>query len=353
MNKQKRHLRQRHLRRGGFTLVELLVVIAIIGILVALLLPAVQAAREAGRRSSCSNNLKQIGLAVHNFHDTQKGLPWLATGAGRYSFFAAIFPYVENQNALNLLNGGNANAASTPTSLGIHMESNWDFLNASERNALASFQIYLCPSRRSGVQMRDTGTARGPLGDYATVHSKLESQGTGGWWNHYDPCNQAHYNENEAAIRVAFVDGCGQPSRPNIQDYVAAKPRDTLARVTDGTSNTFLVGEKHIRNNEFAQCCNGGGTGGGGTDGSYLFDDGSWREYQVARQIRLVLGKGPNDLAAGADGRFGFGSWHPGICQFLVGDGSVKSVSNTVPQGTGSILHYMGKCNDGIPVQID
>jgi len=66
-----------------------------------------------------------------------------------------------------------------------------------------------------------------------------------------------------------------------------------------------------------------------------------------------VLGKGPNDLAAGADGRFGFGSWHPGICQFLVGDGSVKSVSNTVPQGTGSILHYMGKCNDGIPVQID
>ena len=105
-------------RRRGFTLVELLVVIAIIGVLVGLLLPAVQAAREAARRMSCSNNMKQIGLAIHNYHDTYKGLPIHASGSGspppaagsnswgggtveasnrRLSFLVGILPYVEQQ----------------------------------------------------------------------------------------------------------------------------------------------------------------------------------------------------------------------------------------------------------------
>jgi prepilin-type N-terminal cleavage/methylation domain-containing protein len=87
--------------RRGFTLVELLVVIAIIGILVALLLPAIQAAREAARRTQCSNHLKQIGLAVHNFHDAQKGLPPLLLGRRRPSFWAVILPYMEQQSVWN------------------------------------------------------------------------------------------------------------------------------------------------------------------------------------------------------------------------------------------------------------
>src|SRR6476620_6105821 len=91
-------------RRQGFTLVELLVVIAIIGILVALLLPAVQAAREAGRRTQCINNLKQLGIGFQNFHDTQKWLPPThidETASGSFkgsTWLVVILPYIEQEN---------------------------------------------------------------------------------------------------------------------------------------------------------------------------------------------------------------------------------------------------------------
>lgn len=89
--------------RRAFTLVELLVVIAIIGVLIALLLPAVQAAREAARRMQCTSHMKQIGLAVHNFHDTQMGLPPICIFVDRPTIYILLYPYLEQQNLYDFM----------------------------------------------------------------------------------------------------------------------------------------------------------------------------------------------------------------------------------------------------------
>ena len=100
--------------RRGFTLIELLVVIAIIGVLIALLLPAVQAAREAARRSQCSNNLKQIGLALHNYEGAIGAMPW-GEGPGGWNDWSALclmLPYIEQKPLYDSLNFANTSNAS-------------------------------------------------------------------------------------------------------------------------------------------------------------------------------------------------------------------------------------------------
>ena len=124
------------INRKGFTLIELLVVIAIIAVLIALLLPAVQAAREAARRASCQNNLKQLGLGLHNYHNTMNrfpsaltymaGTPDVPTGIG--SPLAAVLPYLEQTNLQNLLNP------------------NQPWYLASPTVALMTISTFMCPS---------------------------------------------------------------------------------------------------------------------------------------------------------------------------------------------------------------
>jgi prepilin-type N-terminal cleavage/methylation domain-containing protein len=355
-------------RRFGFTLVELLVVIAIIGILVALLLPAIQAARESARRTQCINNLKQIGVAVQNFHDTYQGLPPLTADSGRVSFWGFIMPFTENQQMFDMWTAGaNENAAGgNPTRIEDHMETNWDRLTPREQVGASNVKYMVCPSRRQGVQIRTGGTQRGPLGDYAVVFLFREvtdaTNSEDNWWAHYNSSNQADADRQKGAIRTARVDtslAAGTRAK-------SWRPRDTMARMVDGTSNTFIVGEKHVHARGFGLCCGGGPTN---SDGSYMLSDNNWREYQVARNIRHRIALGPLDDGNPANGfppggtglhphsggneggaparGIGFGSSHPGVCNFLRGDGSVNSVDITIPE---IVRRYLGHVADGNPV---
>src|SRR5215218_9304305 len=130
-------------RRLGFTLIELLVVIAIIGVLIALLLPAVQAAREAARRSQCTNNFKQMGIAMHNYHDINNALPIGRQDAQRRTWAMSILPFLEQGNLFGAIN------FSQP----FYERANTTVI----RSAISGFQ---CPSDRPSIQEPDTAYPR-------------------------------------------------------------------------------------------------------------------------------------------------------------------------------------------------
>jgi prepilin-type N-terminal cleavage/methylation domain-containing protein/prepilin-type processing-associated H-X9-DG protein len=293
----------RHVQRvqtRGFTLVELLVVIAIIGILVGLLLPAVQAAREAARRMQCSNNLKQIGLATHNFSDTYKTLVPAFIGDNSENatlnswptWGAKLLPFIEQANVLDL----------------------WDQKRLIGQQPAAAYQTqiatFLCPSRQEAVlsiadfQLADGTRPGGALTDYAV------NFGT-----------HAAFTNSDGAIiparqLVITTDSVG----PLLEKFSGVT---RFADIVDGTSNTAMFGEKSIRPNSLR---------GRNEDRSIY----SQLRHTQRRMMGISFVNGdrrpllpPNNQTI-PFANSSFGGPHPGVTNFVLVDGSVRGVSNTV-----------------------
>jgi hypothetical protein len=350
-----------------------------------LLLPAVQAAREAARRTQCTNNLKQIGLGIQNFHSARNGLPPVVVFNWDMSIHILLYPYIEQAalyevyDNMKAPNGGytiwaSASALTQPATHGGRPTEWFEELPSDERRKeVSSVPCYFCPSRRSSGKFSKsrfgTRSLAGPRGDYCAVIAKTREN----YWSRY-----TYYNAYEEEIIGAFKipevtcssgSGSSTNDRTNILSWV---PRSNFASLKDGTSNTVCFGEKfipaHALNSETRIEHHE-------WDGSILTAaNGNNEMFNIARLIHAETNKSPMIARSPTDkpstitataweaidpdynsggvslwGMYGFGSSHPSVVNFLVCDGSVHSISPTIAHMT---LYYLGDGSDGQTVTI-
>lgn len=302
--------RIRH-RRSGFTLVELLVVITIIGILIALLLPAVQGAREAARRMQCSNNLKQLGLAIHNFHSSQGVIPPTRYANNRGgTWVRPLLPYLEAQGLSDRWM-----AAPEVDSAGKY-GGYYNLLTDADRQY--QLPMMLCPTRRGPPQLSKDKDDKygthldGALGDYAAVMGdKLaNTQGVTCW-------------DYVATSRGPMMMALPTPDESGLIQL-------TFADIKDGLSNTIFMGEKHVRLGEF---------GLWGSRDNSIYNNDNLDVFARIAGPGFQLAMRPEDTY-----NINFGSYHAGVCQFVFGDGSVAGVSITI---NTVVLGNLACRNDG------
>lgn len=270
--------------RGGFTLVELLVVIAIIGILVGLLLPAVQAAREAARRMSCTNNMRQLGLAVHNYESAFKRLPagwsdWQRSGEPGWGWSAALLPFMEGNNLYNNIDTRFA-------------------IEIPEHQAVREMvvQTFICPSD-TGDNLFQIAEGDGHHHDHlSSDHGGLiDDEGDKLFW-----ISKSNYVGVFGTFEIHDA-----PYRGNGMFFGNSKTR--FADVTDGLSNTIMIGE---RNSKFGQSI--------------------WHGNipEVAESEARILGIVDHHRPNHPDGHFDdFRSYHTGGVNFMRADVSVFFLS--------------------------
>jgi prepilin-type N-terminal cleavage/methylation domain-containing protein/prepilin-type processing-associated H-X9-DG protein len=295
--------------RSGFTLVELLVVIAIIGILIALLLPAVQAAREAARRSQCINNLKQIGLALHGYHDARNLLPAGSYATNQISWHVYVLPYLERDALFEQFD-----LDSKPGTFLTH-----------GRIALAMNRIdaYLCPS--SPVQRMElnaphnahtpelvNGSPTYTTHYYGVMGPKGINTATGQTYRILG--NMTHGGFGDQGVFHIANKPIGDPTATPADVANTTKALRGFHQVLDGTSNTFMVGEVSwfnsrtgTRYRSWIRGNNSNGIGGC---------------RNINNSINTPSIAQFNDIA--------YGSMHPGGTNFCYCDGAVKFISQNV-----------------------
>jgi prepilin-type N-terminal cleavage/methylation domain-containing protein len=355
-------------RRQGFTLVELLVVIAIIGVLIALLLPAVQAAREAGRRAQCSNNLRQLALGVHLYHDAWAELPPVCSerdqplaaavdpqGNGAYrvgwSWIMLIAPYIEQKGAWDAINWQERVPAGSNNSI--------NCVGALKGSNL------LCPTRRSSASLvTGTGQSYGAAAGDPPASAMLNQQPT-----------------DYAAVVTGngYMTGCLiQPASPRIQLNTTTPPtiisrlksQTTFGSITDGLSNTCMLGEKNMHlswlnhldyerpaavgeaYHPYYQTRRLGEISNPATQG------GSTSSYARGLPQRLPVTTQFYQYINPVDGRtifvstwnYEFGSFHPTLTLFALGDAAVRPIRNLADPLY--VLPNLGARSDGILVSL-
>ncbi|MCR9117862.1 MAG: DUF1559 domain-containing protein [bacterium] len=314
-------------RKTGFTLVELLVVIAIIGVLIALLLPAVQAAREAARRSSCTNNLKQLALGAQNYHDVNGELPAgvedvnpADSNDAGWGWPVRLLPFIEMNNEFQQLGANDytldtilaaVNGINSSSAISAYPVAHQGFIEVVSNK----YPVWNCPSAE--------GRALTSFTSNAGTASRVEG------------------------VAMSTYIGCkgGSPHAGGDDGGGALIPSNSVKfrDITDGTSNTFLIGERAVPS---------GLTNSSKVENSWL---GARKTYGntipactvigiVDRLMNPVEGSSPDNI------RFPFSSQHPTGSQFAFVDGSVHFIAETIEFRTSSPLgayQKLGRRADG------
>lgn len=294
-------------RRGAFTLIELLVVIAIIAILIALLLPAIQKVREAAARLQCQNNLKQLGVALHNFHNFYKGFPKAGELGNDLSWHVYVLPFLEQQGLykeFNLASGGAYNGGPNNT--------------GPKRNehALNKMPLFICPTcpaekmyNSAPHNINVNEIINGAVVYTTHYFGVLGPKGT-------NPVNSAPYDMVVAGSHgglakqgIFIFDTTNAAGAPEVGPSVA--------QITDGSSNTLMLGEISWTNGptRFRSWVRG-----------CTNNDWCASAKNVAVAINTPISTDFNDIA--------FGSMHVGGANFAMGDGSVHYIHEGINMGT-------------------